>query len=1435
MIESIKITSLNNIGANLSYNSVFPVVDINGTPVTDKANLQIIGNYILSQAGSANMVQAAQAGLAQSVVNAAQPNITSTGTLTSLTVSGNTNLGNLNVSVGNLKVSGGNNGYVLQTDGAGNLSWTAQTGGGGNGVPGGSNTQVQFNNAGSFGGEGNFTYDSSNHILSVTRANTSFLTAYESVSTANLSSNGIATIARLNVTNTANLGAPANIKITGGSNGQVLTTDGTGNLSWTAKGGGGNANTGNIGFNNTTIYSTNTNNVYIQAATSTWTLGSDGNTTFPNGGRVTFGEQNGNSFIQAGMGFHISSQEGISLDAVDITDPENPITNTWYFSPNGSLALPNNGVLDFNAPYSRFKDNSTGVQLGSPNDQNYVNVDNSAITIQVNSDSLANSIQKNWIFDTTGNLILPSGGIVSDSSNIGIGLTAANPPVTIVITGADFVTVNNTYTRDLGQATPTWTPAGYNPSTDPYILFDNTGWGIFVPGFNQSLYINTGTITAPLAQWNTHPPLGSVAPTGAYTFNNPTWSFDTAGSIKFPNQPTNQRTGYGEALLFAKTGTQKIIGTKAGTANIPVVERLVVAGGDGFDTGEGGDIYLWAGRSGANGGTGGDIKVDGGDGYNGSEGGTIKIRGGYSQGGTAGPATGGFIEIYAGGGNIGAPVDIRSGQGNSQANSGNVAISTPYGGTWTFDNFGTLYAPGNVTINGTNILVGQGANTLGLANSTLVISSTSSAYIQAVINNVSDNGSADWVAQGHHGNDNGGWVDMGFASSFYGDPAYTITGPGTGYVIAQGYLPGQAPAVGTGSLVLGTGENGTEKDIIFGTGGFLIANTFGRISDANNALELTRAGASIVLPNGGVIEETSIPFGGLSGNTIALTPAGGINPNQQLLVYPTAGQDFNHLHLTSGNLYNTELYLGDDNLYVKLANTGNIIINSNDGIGNSAQWNFGTNGAILTSDALALRVPDGIPNAVTGIVTSSGSWESNPTVNLGTTGGTGTGLTVDVTESGGYASVIAVHTPGTGYSNGDTITVVSGSSYAVFTISVTINQWTFGTDGTLDLPDGSTIINGFITGTANSAGGVSSGGNGYQQFFAQSDGAYVQTSVNDAGITFNSWVFGLDGTLNLPQSSSAGNSIIQTTNNIQLNSNNKVWTFSTGGNLTVPGSINGATQVSANSILVSSNANITGNLILSSTTQIVSAPGSNGNITLDPDGTGVVNVIGNVVANNFSGNISITGNVQGTNPNVTLVAGSYSYKFDNTGVLTLPAQGIGPSNEGAEIDFTKAPNSSLSGNAVIVDQYIDRLRFFEGGGTSRGAYIDLSQAAAGVGTLLNNRVSGIVNAGTFVTMDNLKATVTTSGQRGLSLAAVSGSFNIMIGSSYSLTASTGGNSGTGTINTTPSSSQFNYNFTSQGDMSVYIITDTTNNRAYRITLQIGASYNNNLITIERLV
>jgi hypothetical protein len=54
---------------------------------------------------------------------------------------------------------------------------------------------------------------------------------------------------------------------------------------------------------------------------------------------------------------------------------------------------------------------------------------------------------------------------------------------------------------------------------------------------------------------------------------------------------------------------------------------------------------------------------------------------------------------------------------------------------------------------------------------------------------------------------------------------------------------------------------------------------------------------------------------------------------------------------------------------------------------------------------------------------------------------------------------------------------------------------------------------------------------------------------------------------------------------------------------------------------------------------------------------GQVSAAGNITAQNFIGNISITGNVTGTSANVQLVAGAYTWTFDNTGNITLPSAG----------------------------------------------------------------------------------------------------------------------------------------------------------------------------------
>jgi len=82
--------------------------------------LSVIGNATVGNIGATSGVFTTVAG---SLTTAAQPNITSTGTLSSLSVSGTSNLG----AVGNVIITGGTANYVLKTDGSGTLSWVAQT------------------------------------------------------------------------------------------------------------------------------------------------------------------------------------------------------------------------------------------------------------------------------------------------------------------------------------------------------------------------------------------------------------------------------------------------------------------------------------------------------------------------------------------------------------------------------------------------------------------------------------------------------------------------------------------------------------------------------------------------------------------------------------------------------------------------------------------------------------------------------------------------------------------------------------------------------------------------------------------------------------------------------------------------------------------------------------------------------------------------------------------------------------------------------------------------------------------------------------------------------------------------------------------------------------------------------------------------------------
>lgn len=110
-----------------------------------------------------------------------------------VTVLGTSTLG----AISNVKITGGTVGQVIQTDGAGNLSFITGA------TIAGSNTQIQFNNAGVFGASANLTFNNVSNTLTAT----------------NIVGNGsgLTSITGANVTGTVSLATSATSATTAGT------------------------------------------------------------------------------------------------------------------------------------------------------------------------------------------------------------------------------------------------------------------------------------------------------------------------------------------------------------------------------------------------------------------------------------------------------------------------------------------------------------------------------------------------------------------------------------------------------------------------------------------------------------------------------------------------------------------------------------------------------------------------------------------------------------------------------------------------------------------------------------------------------------------------------------------------------------------------------------------------------------------------------------------------------------------------------------------------------------------------------------------------------------------------------------------------------------------------------------------------------------------
>ena len=204
--------------------TVYTNAQPNITSVGTLSSLTVSGNGAFGNVNAGNLITANYTTAV--ITTGAQPNITSVGSLTGLTVSNATGIVDFtttaNVTLGavaNLHITGGTNAYVLSTDGAGNLSWVAQSGGGGGSSISNGNSNVNIATA-----NGNITMSAVGNANIVTVTGTGVNVAGTLNTTGNVALSGA----------NVSLGAVGNVKITGGTANYILNTDGAGNLSWVA-------------------------------------------------------------------------------------------------------------------------------------------------------------------------------------------------------------------------------------------------------------------------------------------------------------------------------------------------------------------------------------------------------------------------------------------------------------------------------------------------------------------------------------------------------------------------------------------------------------------------------------------------------------------------------------------------------------------------------------------------------------------------------------------------------------------------------------------------------------------------------------------------------------------------------------------------------------------------------------------------------------------------------------------------------------------------------------------------------------------------------------------------------------------------------------------------------------------------------------------------
>ncbi len=393
-------------------------------------------------------------------------------------------------------IGDGDPGQVMQTDGNNQLSWVTPSGGGGS--PGGNPGDIQFNNSGSFAGDGIFSYSSSTNTVSLcyhcatNSPQGTFLAPFYAIQSNTGSGQ------QLTLKYAGNTDLSLTLPDSNGGNGDVLSTDGSGNLSWVTPGGGGWGLTGNSGTTFGTDFIGTTDNQDLQFRVNNSIAGfvrQNGSTSFgyQAGDSITSGLENSSFGLLAGESVTSGNyNSSFGTYAGRFTDGGTANSSFGAHSGVSNVSGSNNAFFGMNAGYSSTADDNTFIgansglytTTGAQNvflgkDSGYAN------TTGYNNNFLGMTSGR---YNTTGNNNVFNGagagnGNITGSYNIFEGVGAGNTSTT----GANNVFIG--YRSGFYNTT-----ANYNVFLGGSSGYSNTtGAGNVFTGLNTGYYNTTGS------------------------------------------------------------------------------------------------------------------------------------------------------------------------------------------------------------------------------------------------------------------------------------------------------------------------------------------------------------------------------------------------------------------------------------------------------------------------------------------------------------------------------------------------------------------------------------------------------------------------------------------------------------------------------------------------------------------------------------------------------------------------------------------------------------------------------------------------------------------------------------------------------------------------------------------------------------------------------